>query len=118
MRVILRATQALEADLGSRPTTSVRIGRTPPDNAINTEAAMNLRRNLRGQSPAILTIVLQSWTRRFELGALRYFSVGNWGKYRCLSIPKGCQLRAQCFSLSLSKATRKRCSRGVSTFVY
>jgi hypothetical protein len=64
MRVILRAIEALEADPASRPTTSVRIGRTTPDDPINTEASMNLRCNLRGQSPAILTIALHSWTRR------------------------------------------------------
>jgi hypothetical protein len=63
MRVILRAIQTLEADPGTRPTTSVRIGRTTPDDPINTEASMNLRCNLRGQSPAILTIVLHGWTR-------------------------------------------------------
>jgi hypothetical protein len=63
MCVILRATQAaLEADPVYRPTTSVSIGRTTPDDAANTEAWMNLRCGLRGQSAAILTIVLQNLT--------------------------------------------------------
>jgi hypothetical protein len=43
--------------------TGLRVGRTTPDDLINTEASMNLRCNPRGWRLAILTIALLSSTQ-------------------------------------------------------